>query len=152
MQAKTRLVLVDNDWLFRELIIAALKEDAAEHFEIVGELKSGKDVLLHAPVLDPDLILVDTNLGAIGLDKTVRGLRQVLPTTRVAVLTSSESGADFDTALRAGAQGYLLKSAGPRRLLSMLLALSRGEYVVDPKLQSQVGSLSAAGTHRFVAA
>lgn len=62
------------------------------------------------PRLQPDVILLDNHLpGVMGVD-AIRGLREVSPHSRVLMLTVSEDSQDLATALRNGAQGYLLKT------------------------------------------
>jgi len=76
----------------------------------------------------------------MGVD-AIQGLREVSPTSRVLMLTVSEDAQDLATALRNGAQGYLLKTIDGELLAQAIRRAARGEPVVSPEL---MGKLVAA--------
>ena len=133
------LLVVDDHTLFRRGLIALLSQDAG--LSVLGEAGDAAEALRLAPVLKPDVILLDNHLpGVTGVD-AIQGLREVAPASRVLMLTVSEDGEDLAAALRNGAQGYLLKTIDGDLLAQAIERAARGEPVVSPEL---MGKLVAA--------
>ena len=137
--APVSLLVVDDHTLFRRGLIALLSQDAG--LTVLGEAGDAAEALRLAPVLRPDVILLDNHLpGVTGVD-AIAGLREVAPASRVLMLTVSEDGEDLAAALRNGAQGYLLKTIDGDLLAQAIRRAARGEPVVSPEL---MGKLVAA--------
>ena len=133
------LLVVDDHTLFRRGLIALLSQ--YEGLSVVGEAGDAAQALRLAPQLQPQVILLDNHLpGVMGVD-AIQGLREVSPTSRVLMLTVSEDAQDLATALRNGAQGYLLKTIEGDLLAEAIRRAARGEPVVSPEL---MGKLVAA--------
>lgn len=131
--------VVDDHNLFRRGLVALLSQD--EGLRVVGEASDAAEALRLVPVLQPDIILLDNHLpGVLGVD-AVRGLRAASPASRVLMLTVSEDAQDLATALRNGAQGYLLKTIDGDLLAEAIRRAAAGEPVVSPEL---MGKLVAA--------
>lgn len=138
-QSPVTLLVVDDHTLFRRGLIALLSLD--DGLQVVGEAGDAAQALRLAPQLRPQVILLDNHLpGVMGVD-AIRGLREVSPTSRVLMLTVSEDAQDLATALRNGAQGYLLKTIDGELLAEAIRRAARGEPVVSPEL---MGKLVAA--------
>ncbi|WP_298211733.1 response regulator [Acidovorax sp.] len=137
--APVTLLVVDDHTLFRRGLIALLGQD--DGLQVVGEAGDAAEALRLAPRLQPQVILLDNHLpGVMGVD-AIQGLREVSPTSRVLMLTVSEDAQDLATALRNGAQGYLLKTIDGDLLAQAIRRAARGEPVVSPEL---MGKLVAA--------
>ena len=133
------LLVVDDHTLFRRGLIALLSQ--YEGLSVLGEAGDAAQALRLAPQLQPQVILLDNHLpGVMGVD-AIQGLREVSPTSRVLMLTVSEDAQDLATALRNGAQGYLLKTIDGELLAQAIHRAARGEPVVSPEL---MGKLVAA--------
>ena len=133
------LLVVDDHTLFRRGLIALLSQ--YEGLSVLGEAGDAAQALRLAPQLRPQVILLDNHLpGVMGVD-AIQGLREVSPTSRVLMLTVSEDAQDLATALRNGAQGYLLKTIDGELLAQAIHRAARGEPVVSPEL---MGKLVAA--------
>ncbi|WP_208616363.1 response regulator [Acidovorax carolinensis] len=133
------LLVVDDHNLFRRGLVALLGQDP--RLKVVGEAGDAAQALRLAPALRPDVILLDNHLpGVTGVD-AIRGLREVSPASRVLMLTVSEDEQDLATALRNGAQGYLLKTIDGDLLAQAIHRAAAGEPVVSPEL---MGKLVAA--------
>ena len=140
------LLVVDDHTLFRRGLIALLSQ--YEGLSVVGEAGDAAQALRLAPQLQPQVILLDNHLpGVMGVD-AIQGLREVSPTSRVLMLTVSEDAQDLATALRNGAQGYLLKTIDGELLAQAIHRAARGEPVVSPEL---MGKLVAAFQSQGVA-
>jgi two-component system nitrate/nitrite response regulator NarL len=119
------LMVVDDHTLFRRGLIALLSMD--DGLQVVGEAGDAAQALRLAPQLRPQVILLDNHLpGVMGVD-AIQGLR--------------EDAQDLATALRNGAQGYLLKTIDGELLAQAIRRAARGEPVVSPEL---MGKLVAA--------
>ncbi|HSJ99291.1 MAG TPA: response regulator, partial [Myxococcota bacterium] len=107
--------------------------------QVVASVGSGEEGVRRARELPADLILLDVKMpGMNGID-TLRALRAAGVRAAVVMLTMSREDADLGAALRAGAQGYLLKDIEPEELVPALEAALKGNNVVAREL---VGSLA----------
>lgn len=132
MTAPVRVLVVDDHTLFRRGLIALLGQ--YDSVTVVGEAGDAGEAQRRAAALQPDLILLDNHLpGVRGVD-ALPGLREVAPATRVLMLTMSEDVDDLATALRGGAQGYLLKSTDGDALIDAIVRAMAGHSVISPEL------------------
>lgn len=123
-----RAVVVDDHPLFRRAARDLMERGGG--FRVVGEAGSGRAGLELASSLRPDLVLLDVRLGDMDGIDALRRLRETGVESRVAVITASRDPADLQAALRAGADGYLLKSAEPHALLAQLRRVAAGQIVL----------------------
>lgn len=119
-----RVALVEDRREVREQWASLL--DAFEGFSCVCACPSGEDALEKIPQLAPDIVLMDIFLPRMsGIECTVR-LKEVLPHSRVLILTASDDEEMVFPALEAGADGYLLKHSTPEELHQALLDVLHG--------------------------
>lgn len=137
--APIRILVVDDHTLFRRGLIALLGQDGA--LQVVGEAGDAGEAQRRARELAPDVILLDNHLPGVSGVAAIPGLREVAPGARILMLTVSEDAADLGAALKAGAQGYLLKTMEGEALVAAVAAAMRGESVVSPDM---TGKLVAA--------
>lgn len=131
-----RVFLVDDHVLFRKGIAALI--DARPDMTVLGEAGDGLEAIALARELRPDVILMDIGLpGCSGLEAT-RVIRGELPETHVVMLTVSDDDHDLFEAIKAGAEGYLLKDAEPDELYGVLEALQRGEVRISGPMASRI--------------
>lgn len=127
-----RLMIVDDHRIVREGLRLALEIE--EDIEVVGEAGEGKEAVQKAQELVPDLVLMDVVMpGMSGID-ACQEIRNLLPETRVVMLTASGDEESVTASLVAGAQGYVLKAAGRDDLLRAIRAVARGESILDPSV------------------
>lgn len=127
-----RVMLVDDHALFRRGL-RRLLEDQPD-FEVVGEAASGGEAVERAPELMPDVILMDIYMrGGDGLEAT-RHIRTQLPYARIVMLTVSDEDHNLFEAIKAGAQGYVLKKIEPQELFETVRGASRGEAPLSPQM------------------
>lgn len=118
------VLIVDDHPLMRRGIRQLLEMD--NDFVVVGEASSGTEAISQAYHLSPDLILLDLNMkGLSGLD-TLNALRREGISSRIIVLSVSDSRGDIFTLIDAGADGYLLKDSDPEVLLNDIRRGARG--------------------------
>ena len=107
--APKRVVLCDDHEIVREAVKARMAEVAG--VEIVGEAETGEDVVGVVQELKPDVAIIDVELpGQDGIEAT-KAVLKARPETRVIILTAHAQPDLLTLALRAGASGYVLKSA-----------------------------------------
>lgn len=131
-----RLLLVDDHKLFRQGLrqICELETD----LEVVGEAGSGPEAIRMAKTTSPDVVLMDINMpGMDGVEATHR-LLQALPQLKVVILTMHRQDKYVFEAIKAGAQGYLLKDSEAEELLEAVRAVHRGEALLDPSMAIKV--------------
>lgn len=120
-----RVLLVDDHPLMRRGIKQLLNFE--KEFEVVAEAGGGAEAIALAHDLQPDLILLDLNMkGMSGLD-TLTALRTDECDALVVILTVSDSAADIEALVKAGADGYLLKDTEPDQLIHLLKQVMRGD-------------------------
>jgi DNA-binding NarL/FixJ family response regulator len=104
-----------------------------EGIEVVGEAADGVEAVSEAGRLTPDVVLMDLELPGQDGVQAMQQIRTARSETRVIVLTSFGDDAKLLPAVRAGASGYLLKSAPPQEVVRAIRAAHAGEAVIDPK-------------------
>ena len=131
-----RLLLADDHALFRAGLRLLLREIADT--EVVAEAGDGQEAIALAEQHRPDVVLMDISMkGRNGIEATAQ-IRQLLPDTRVIILSMLESEDFIAHALRAGASGYLLKDSAEPELELALAAVTRGETYLSPRVSKHL--------------
>ncbi|MBN8281623.1 two-component system response regulator NarL [Zoogloea sp.] len=126
------VLIIDDHPLFRKGVSQLLALNNELH--LIGEASSGEEGLEMAKGLEPDMILLDLNMkGMNGID-TLRALREADLAARILILTVSDAADDLIAAIRAGADGYLLKDMEPEELLERIVEAQRGRIVISESL------------------
>jgi two-component system NarL family response regulator len=130
-----RIVIADDHALFRDGVASLV---GAWGHEVVGSAGTEDDAVAVATAVAPDLVLMDVRMpGGSGLAATAR-IRAARPETAIVILTVSEDEDDLFEAIKAGAQGYLLKNLEASQLRSMLEAVERGEAAITPATTGRI--------------
>jgi DNA-binding NarL/FixJ family response regulator len=132
---KIRLVVVDDHRLFRAGLIGLLT-DMAE-FEVVGEAGDGLTALSVIKRTNPDVVLLDVNMPGMS---GVEVLEKIRPgnMVKILMLTISRKDDDLFGAIKAGADGYVLKNAEPDDLRKAILQVADGKAVLSPEVTRNV--------------
>ena len=125
--APIRVVVADDHPLYRDGVARTLAESGL--FVIVGEAATGSDAEALVAREAPDVVLLDISMPGGGI-ATLRRLMVLPAPPRVAMLTVSEEDDDVMQALKAGAQGYILKGVGARDLVAIVADLAEGRTYV----------------------
>jgi DNA-binding NarL/FixJ family response regulator len=131
-----RLVVVDDHALFRRGLVGLL--DEMPGFHVVGQAGSGMQAL---PVIEqhlPDVVLLDLNMPEMDGIQTLRAVKERRLAPRVLMLTISQDADDLLEAIRAGADGYLLKNTEPEDLRRAILRVSEGQGALSPEVTAPV--------------
>ena len=128
---KTRVLLADDHALVRSGLRTVLEREA--DIEVVAEAADGNEAVEKALANDVDLAILDVSMPRLtGLQATVELLRR-RPGVRVLILSVHDSEQYFFEALKAGASGYVLKTAANRDLVEACRASMRGEPFLYPR-------------------
>jgi DNA-binding NarL/FixJ family response regulator len=120
----TRVLIADD----HPLVISGIRRtiESSEDIEIVGEAQSAPQLLALAERRQPDVVLMDLRMpGANGVD-CIEQLRGNWPAIKVVVISACDDRASITSALRAGASAYLVKTAVPSDIESVVRQVARG--------------------------
>ena len=138
-----RLLVVDDHQLFRRGLMALLAQEPG--FSVVGEAGDATAAMGLAARLRPDLVLLDNHMpGVTGID-AVAALKAAAPQARVLMLTVSENESDLARGLRAGADGYLLKTIDTADLAASIRRVFEGDSVISPEMMGKLVGLLRRG-------
>lgn len=129
--APTTVMIVDDHPMWRD---AVERDVSAAGLEVVACAQDGASAVRRAQAVQPDVMVLDLNLPDFSGDEVVIKLKEVSPRTAVLILSASAEPADVLKAVRAGATGYLVKSASADELLAGISATAAGEPVFTPGL------------------
>ncbi len=130
-----RVLLVDDHRLFMEGLRSLL---TLHGMQVVGFAVNGEEAIAQAQVLLPDLILMDINMPHCdGITATQR-IKELLPATRVVILTMTANEESLFAALKAGASGYLLKGLDNDEFCRLLHELIQGEVPLASEMTQLV--------------
>lgn len=129
---KATILLIDDHQMLRNGVKQLLSLDTT--LTVVGEAGDGIQGVKLAEELDPDLILLDLNMPGMNGFETLDQLRLKSLSGRIVVFSVSNYSDDLVTALKRGADGYLLKDMEPEELLAALKQAAAGKMVVSPTL------------------
>lgn len=123
------ILLIDDHPLFRKGVAQLVRAD--DELELAGEASDGVSGLALAAETDPDLILIDLNMKSVNGIETLRRLKAAGVRGRCVMLTVSDDERDVLDAMKAGADGYLLKDMEPEELCQRIKQSVAGTMVLD---------------------
>ncbi|MEE4194779.1 MAG: response regulator transcription factor [Anaerolineae bacterium] len=134
--AKIRLLLVDDQDVVRVGIGAIISMD--EHIEVAGTAADGQEAVYMVEQLQPDLVLMDLKMPIMNGILATRLIKEQFPQTKVLVLTTYDADEWVFDAIRAGAEGYLLKDSSREELLKAIMDTMAGKTAVDPNVAGKL--------------
>jgi DNA-binding NarL/FixJ family response regulator len=130
-----RVMVVDDHPMWRDAVERDLQ---AAGFDVVGVAANGDEALARFPAARPRVLVLDLQIpGPNGVEVTASVLQQD-PSARVLILSASGEQADVLEAVKAGATGYLVKSASREELLDAVRRVAAGDTVFTPGLAGLV--------------
>lgn len=135
MTAEIRVIVVDDHPLLRAGVSKSLEESGL--FAVVGQGATADDAVRLVNDVGPDVVLLDLSMPGGGLS-AARRIRETVPGISIVVLTVSEADDDVLAALRAGANGYVLKGIGSAALVDIVQGIASGESYVSPSLAARL--------------
>jgi two-component system, NarL family, response regulator LiaR len=133
---KIRILVVDDENVVREGFVEILRLQA--DIQVVGEALDGIQALELARKTKPDVVLLDLNMPKQDGLATIPKLKEILPETRILVLTGTAESDRVFQALKAGALGFLLKDATRLQLLQAIREVASGQASIQPSIAVRV--------------
>ncbi len=139
-----RVLIAEDQRIVREGIVALLEDEP--DITIVGEATNGVEAIDLFGTLQPDVVLMDLQMPVLDGPEATRRIRQDHPEARILVLTTYATDEFIFKALRAGAQGYLLKDTSADELLAAIHSIHQGRTSLAPAVAARlVAGISTGG-------
>ena len=139
-----RILIAEDQRIVREGLIALLEDES--EIAIVGEAADGRQAVEMFAALRPDVVLMDLQMPVIDGPEATRQIRTQTPDAHILVLTTYATDEFIFKALRAGAQGYLLKDASADELLAAIRAVYQGQTQLAPSVAARLVAGVSAGS------
>ncbi|MEM7483138.1 MAG: response regulator transcription factor [Acidobacteriota bacterium] len=130
-----KILIADDHTLFRDGLRSLLE---ARGIEVVGESSDGVETLEVAARARPDIVLMDLTMPKMDGFEATRRLRAEHPEIKIVVLTASTDDESLFEAIKAGAEGFLLKDLEADHFFDLLAGVARGEPALTPALARRV--------------
>ena len=144
MAEAIRVLIADDHERFRRGLKMVL--EAEDGMEVVAEAGDGAEAVKRVGEFAPDVILMDVRMPNTNGIEATRTIREAFPATRIIMLTVSDDEDDLFDAVKAGANGYLLKEVSIEEVADAVRAVVQGQSLISPsmaaKLISEFGTLA----------
>ncbi len=132
MAGTIRILIADDHAVVREGLRALIRTESG--MELIGEAADGREAVAKCRSLKPDVVLLDLVMPRMGGIEAIREIKQGDPAVRILVLTSFADDDKVFPAIKAGAQGYLLKDSSPLELIEAVRDIHRGQASMHPTI------------------
>jgi DNA-binding NarL/FixJ family response regulator len=131
-----RVIVADDHALFRRGLEMVLESEP--DIEVVAEANDGNQVIALAEQHMPDLVLMDVRMpGRSGIEAT-QAIKSAVPHTKILMLTISDEEEDLYDAIKAGANGYLLKEISIEEVAGAIRSVHMGQSLISPSMASKL--------------
>jgi DNA-binding NarL/FixJ family response regulator len=142
---RARVLIADD----HSIVADGLRSVLEKSCDVIGIVQDGRQLLIEAPKLKPDVIVLDIGMPFLnGLDAAER-LKPLLPRVKFVFLTMKDDPNLAAAALNLGAVGYVLKHSAVSELLKAVSEVLQGKSYVTPKLQAENWAVREARAHQF---
>jgi DNA-binding NarL/FixJ family response regulator len=131
-----RILVADDHPVVRDGLVAMLSTQA--DFQVIAEASTGREAVEKAAALQPDLVLLDLEMPDMDGVEALKTLIARSPSMRALVFTAFDTDERILGAVRAGAQGYLLKGSPRDELFHAIRVVSRGGSLLQPVVASKL--------------
>ena len=135
------ILTVDDHPLLRQGLASVI--EAAPDMKLLGEATNGREAIERFRQLRPDITLMDLRMREMSGLEAITAIRGEFPRARIVALTTYEGDALALGALKAGAAGYLLKSAARKELLDTIRAVHAGQRRIPPAIAAEIAEHAA---------
>ena len=116
------------------VVAEGLRSLLAPHFDVVGVVSDGRELLAAAKKLDPDVVVLDISMPSLNGIEAARQMRTANPRTKVVFLTMHREVTYAARALEAGASGFVLKHSAPSELVTAIQEALKGGTYITPQI------------------
>jgi DNA-binding NarL/FixJ family response regulator len=134
--SKLGIFLVDDHPIVRKGLRALVAEQV--DMEVIGEAGDGRNALLQAKDLEPDVMILDITLPDLNGIQVMERIKQLCPRTKVLILTVHEASGYLRQLFQTGAAGYLLKKTAGEELAHAIRVVASGGAYLDPTLAGKI--------------
>ena len=134
--ARIRILVADDHPVVRDGLVAMLRTQP--DFDVVGEAGNGAEAVREASSSSPDVMLVDIEMPVLDGIAVIQQVKAHRPATRVVVFTAFDRNEQIVGALRAGADGYLLKGARREEVFRAIRTAHAGGSLIEPLVASKL--------------
>lgn len=134
MEQMIRILVGDDHPVVREGLVAMLGTQA--DFEVVGQAGDGPEVVRAVLEVNPDVLLLDLEMPGLNGVDVIRRVREEVSTPRIVVLTAFDRDEQILGAIRAGAEGYLLKGTPREEVFRAIRVVHSGGSLIEPVVAS----------------
>lgn len=127
-----RILLADDHEILRSGLRSLI--NAEPDLEVVGEATNGREALLFAKKLQPDMVLMDISMPELGGIDAIKQLKSIIPESKVLMFTVHEDELLLKKAIRAGASGYVVKRAAESELVNAIHSVLEGNIYIHPTM------------------
>jgi len=131
-----RVLVVDDHVLYRRGLELVLGQEP--DIDIVGEASDGSEAIRRTEELLPDVVLMDVRMPKHSGIEACTAIKEIVPSTKIVMLTISDEESDLYEAVRAGANGYLLKDVPGEQIADGLRAVYAGQSLISPSMASKL--------------
>jgi DNA-binding NarL/FixJ family response regulator len=136
MDAPIRIIVADDHPVVRGGLVALLR--TIPGLDVVGEAADGETAVRLTHEHRPDVVLMDVRMPGVDGVEATRQIREQTAESRVLILTMYDDDATVFTAMKAGAQGYLLKESEQDDIVRAVHAVVAGEAIFGPGVAARV--------------
>ena len=129
---RIRVLIADDHALFRRGLIMVL--EAEPDIEVVAEAQDGTEVIGKAEEFVPDVLLMDVRMPKLNGIEAARAIRESVPSAKIVMLTVSDEEDDLFDAIKAGANGYLLKDSSIEEVAQAIRVVADGQSLISPSM------------------
>jgi DNA-binding NarL/FixJ family response regulator len=135
-QEPIRVLIADDHALFRRGLSMVLESEP--DIEVVAEAQDGEEVIAKAEEIVPDVLLMDVRMPKLSGIEATRAIRESVPSSKIVMLTVSDEEDDLFDAIKAGANGYLLKEISIEEVADAIRAVTQGQSLISPSMASKL--------------
>ena len=131
-----RVMIADDQPVFRRGLNVVLRAESG--IEIVAEAEDGEEAIAKAEEFAPDVVLMDVRMPRVNGIEATRTIHEMVPTTKILMLTVSDEDQDLFEAIKAGASGYLLKEVSVEEVADAVRDVVQGQTLISPSMASKL--------------
>ena len=131
-----RVVIADDHVLYRRGLQTVVTQE--DDIDIVGEAGDGKEAVDRTVELLPDVVLMDVRMPHTSGIEACQTIKELVPSTKIIMLTMSDEESDLYEAVKAGANGYLLKDVPGEEIAAGIKAVHNGDSLISPSMASKL--------------